>query len=336
MSVAEARWGRFHSRLRLVPILTPGIPHAKNRQRGGRAGQRLRITVMVAIFLARALSPTQAGEACPIARYLRIVYEPTEPAGGWRWLCQTAVRRLELRDGTVLHLLSAMHLGTQNYFESLEPYLREADTVIVEGFCGRLVREPLIADSELPEELLWGRRLMRMMARHTGLITQISWDEGLNDSKRWILGDLTSGEMLDAYRLWKPAPVDATTKKMILWMETAAVSPDQALRDRARSYARSEALRKLRDMCAFDGIMGDRIDRERERRLLETVKAKLGDHKKRIAILWGAAHMPLIEADVTKMGFKYVGTTWHDACGFEVQGEPLPVPEGDRPSTPPR
>jgi hypothetical protein len=67
------------------------------------------------------------------------------------------------------------------------------------------------------------------------------------------------------------------------------------------------------------GLNGTVILTERNKTVITALKRALADGKKRIAIFYGAAHMPDLAGQIEKMGFKPVETKWYQAWDTTIR-----------------
>jgi hypothetical protein len=67
------------------------------------------------------------------------------------------------------------------------------------------------------------------------------------------------------------------------------------------------------------GLNGTVILTERNKTVMAALKDALAKGKKRIAIFYGAAHMPDLAGQIEAMGFKPVATNWNEAWDVKIR-----------------
>ena len=249
--------------------------------------------------------------------YARIVWLRQDGQGYWR--IQTSARVLrDDRTGSRITLMSAVHVGKDSYYHSLALHLRDADLIISEGDWG------VTDDLELGEGLDWIRRRYRAVTELLSLTAQVHWEDSVRD-KRWIAADLSLQELNDQIEASETPVVGEKFKTRVRRMESAIegeLNPEETKRTRS-----------LAGRWVLWGVQG-RIDpngslmRTRDPVLFREVARQLesGRHK-RIVVLYGAAHMPILEARLHHaFTLWFEGSVWHDV--LEVKAQVLdPRPE---------
>lgn len=200
-------------------------------------------------------------------------------------------------------LISMIHLGEKGFFKAVNKELATCDLVLYEEQ----------GDSDL------GGLSGKMISDLTGLAfqgTEIPFNK-----KTWRSADLSSDAL---FRMLGMDP--AAMKRMKKMMKNmGGFKMDKRMLEsnpqlKAMMPSRAKIMAQLRNSGSSDamakgmGEMADVILYQRNAIAIgELTKASHEQHK-RVALIYGAAHMPAIEAYMTKtLHYKHTGTVWHDA-----------------------
>lgn len=274
--------------------------------------RRLAVVVLV-------LTPAVAGPpARDLGDYVRLVHFRKNREDPGVWIGQTSVREFRNPEtGATVVLLALVHSAGRGYYESLQPHIRDADAVLAEGTGGELGKSTL-KDEELPPNLGWFRRYKSVSARLLDLVSQSDWEAGLVD-KRWVLADMGRDEVLKFVRegaLSFPVELEAVVKR---WEAAAVDSAAPEALARARTEAWAYELQTFYKSTTMDEPTR-RLHDARENVLRNALRENIPLGKsRRIAVIYGAWHMPPIEATLKELGFEVEATCWHDciACKSE-------------------
>jgi hypothetical protein len=240
----------------------------------------------------------EVSESSPTGKYIRLVRdEKDRPLE-----LQTAVVRFvaddEDRKGLLVDLIAAVHIGEKEYYERLNEQFSNYDALLYELVAPEGTRVPKGgAKSNHPVSRL-----------QTGLKDLLDLDFQLDHvdyhSKNFVHADMspeTFSKSMDdrGESIWT----------LVLRMLGQSMAEEQkgegsvdaallmALFDKNRALALKRVLAvQFEDlegmMSAFNSADGSTLITERNKRALEVLKKEIGAGKKRLAIFYGAGHMP--------------------------------------------
>jgi hypothetical protein len=206
-------------------------------------------------------------------------------------------------------LISMIHLGEKGFFQAVKKELATCDLVLYEEQ----------GDSDL------GGLSGKMITGLTGLAfqgTEIPFNE-----KTWRSADLSSDALFRMLGM-DPAAMKRMKKMMKnmggFKLDKRMLESNPMLKQMIPS--REKIVAQLRGSGSSDkmaegfGEMADVILYQRNAIAIgELTKASHEEHK-RVALIYGAAHMPGIEAYLTKtLHYKHQGTVWHDAVYADAE-----------------
>jgi hypothetical protein len=276
----------------------------------------------ISLLLLILLTLPAPAEKAPakIGDYVR--YQKTSPAK-----LETAIVTMRAPGGQSLDLVSAVHLGEASYYQALNTRFKSYDAVLYE-----LILPEEVAGQRLPSKMEASGALsgmQGMMGRALGLTTQL--DNIDYSPKNFVHADLTQEglsrsmaarqESLMTYfqkLLLSSNSTGATTDLGVTEQELATLDFMAILSGTATAKDR-RTLKKIMatTMTSSDGAMNALGDtallNERNKAALKVVDTQVAAGKRKMALFYGAAHMPELETSLTKKGWKRVGATWIDA-----------------------
>jgi len=265
------------------------------------------------------LPPAVAGPpARDLGDYVRLVHFQKSREDPGVWIGQTSVRELRNPEsGATVVLLAITHIGRKDYYGSLTPHLRDAEVVLAEGDVGD-AKDGAQGD-ELPPDARWVLRSYEVCARLLGLIAQDEWQDSVVD-KRWVSADMDYERVLGEVKKGRLPSSDAF-KSFVEQLEAAlGDSATEAARADAKRRASNSIMRNFYEPQLTDEPE-QKLDEEREVYLKKTIREQVAKHK-RLAIVYGAWHMPVAEAALADLGFRLEGMCWLDCIVFEKPSEP--------------
>ncbi|RFC48648.1 MAG: hypothetical protein DVB23_000516 [Verrucomicrobia bacterium] len=276
---------------------------------------------LTSILPAQSVEP-KTGPASPASAIDSIRYIDL-PDG--RAELQTSVISLKNETGTVVDLVSAVHIGDASYFEALNQLLAGYDVVLYELVGGPVEQR----EEQAPNAELNGTRLLQSVVKSMlGLRYQL---DGI-DYKRpnFVHADATweDWERLNAEREQSMATLfaramemqnDPALKKEMEEMKTEEVftqilsavqefNPDKFKRSLAPMLSEAEGF-----VTKLEGKDGTVIITERNKIVMESVKEQVAKGHRKIAVFYGAGHMPDLQTRLETEGFKPAGNTWMTA-----------------------
>lgn len=236
---------------------------------------------------------------------------------------QTSVLTMQNSRGQELDLVSAVHVGSPTYYGELNKRFKGYDAVLYE-----LILPDEMAGQALPAQMNTGSGvsgIQGMIAKSMGLTTQI---EKINYSApNFVHADLTRNglaqkmaerqENLMTYMmkaLGSSGSIDQSqlgvTDKELAELDLMAVmSGRTSAKDR-------KVLRKLFGSALsssgvlLSGLGDSALIADRNQAALKVVRREVQSGKRRIALFYGAAHMPDLKKQLESEGWKRVRTDW--------------------------
>jgi len=286
----------------------------------------LALPVMVAVLAIPAAAeepkPLEKAHAAESA-FLRL---SKDPDGDLRSLDTSIVRYAPPKDrggstGLAVDLVAAVHIGSRSYYESLERRFKDYECVLYE----------LVAPekSRVPKP---GRKPSGMIGQaQTGLTSLLGLEFQLERidyaAKNFVHADLSPGEFDDAMERRGESWWTMFGKLMRESMnQKNAPSQDVSVGDLFGAiFGNDRELRLRRIMAvqftdmevltaAFSGEEGSTIITDRNAAAIDVMRREIAKGKRKIAIFYGAAHMPDFDTRLRKdFGLEPVRTDWLEA-----------------------
>ncbi len=284
----------------------------------------------------------KAPASAPAAEYTRLV-----ETSRWRGRFETAVTTFEDKEGRRVDLVSAVHIGDRAYYEELNRVLRDYERVLYEMVKpdGEPMPEPA------PEPALSNNPLsliQRFLSKALELDFQVdAIDYGaknfvhadisperlaeLVDEKAGGLIGLLLEAILDQLRRGSETQVPENVPDLGDLLG-ALFAPDRA--DRLKMMFG----RMLGDVeMAYAGLGTSKLQEiliaERNKVAVAALRTRLGAGDHRLAIFYGAAHMPDMAERLHELGFRRTASRWITAWRIgkpAAETRPAPAP-GRRP-----
>lgn len=270
------------------------------------------ITLLTLCLTATLVADTPNSSLTPFIRY-------SKAAGH----IETSVVHFRNAQGQELDLISAVHIGSSHYYRTLNDKFTEYDSVLYE-----LVLPDAMAGRPLPAQLETDSGvsgLQSMIARSLGLTSQVS---SVNYSaKNFVHADLTQNglaqkmaqrqESLLGYLMKamassgsaKTADLGVTDEELAQLDLMSLMSGQTTTRDR-------KILRKLfaAALASSGGVLSAMSDTaiisERNLAALEVVEREARAGTQKMALFYGAAHMPDLKRGLEKQGWVAGKTEW--------------------------
>lgn len=273
------------------------------------------------IFSARLVVPDAPAEREEPGPYLR--YD--RPRDGAPGSLKVAVKRFrDLEGGNDLFLVGVIHIGEAAYYERLQGILDSMDWVLFEGVGGSGEGGGAGGGEDRTATLDVIIKLQLMMKASLGLEYQkdcIDYDRNF-----WINADLTwdqvsakldeeNLELIPAEKL--VTPFFRTFFKFVDPKKTQ-LSRRESMRLRKLLAPFLENAKQLLERMNTRGMQEVVINARNIHVASETGKKLAKGSGRWIAVFYGAAHMPDLEARLTSMlRLRYAGTAWLDAWVIE-------------------
>lgn len=275
---------------------------------------------LVAALLVPAMLPAQPDAPKPILDSVRFQNKPD----GCSEL-QTAVVSFQNGDGVIVDLVSAVHIGDPSYFRHLNQHLSTYDVVLYE-----MVGGPMESPGESQPNPAIGitHLLQRVVQSMLGLKYQLdgidyrqpnfvhadaTWDqwEELMAAKNQSLTTLfmRAFEMQDNEEV-KKAVESVHGEEAMTSILTAVTefNPEKFKRCLAPLLSESESV-----IQTLEGDEGTVLISERNKIVMEGLQDQIRNGRKRVAIFYGAGHMPDFKHRLEGIGFTERRTDWMTA-----------------------
>jgi hypothetical protein len=262
-------------------------------------------------------NPQAAAPAPDSIRYLE------RPDG--RAELQTAVISLKNATGAQVDLVSAVHIADEAYFEAMNQLLATYDVVLYELVGGPMEQRD---EQKAATELGASHLLQRVVQSMLGLRYQL---DGIDYSRpNFVHADATweDWEKMTQAREQNMATLfaramemqnDPEMKKEMEKMSSEDVftqilsavqefSPDKFKRSLAPMLSQSEGF-----VTMLEGKDGTVLITERNKIVIQSVDEQIAKGHRKIAVFYGAGHMPDLEARLQAKGFTSAGTQWMSA-----------------------
>lgn len=230
-------------------------------------------------------------------------------------------RRDPKRAGYFVDLVAAVHVGERSYYDELNKTFRDYDAVLYE-----LVAP---ADANVPTPGGTSAHPVSVLQAAIKNVLELEFQLDRIDYQRpnFVHADLSPDEFRESMNNRDESFTKMFFRLMGQGMADQAKDParssDLAIfsalfsRDRAVELKRAMAVQfenMEQSTAAFEGPNGSTIITERNKRAMEILKAQMQDGKKRLAIFYGAAHLPDFDRNLTsEFGFQRDSDRWIEA-----------------------
>ncbi len=270
-------------------------------------------------------NPPAAGPQ--VSDYIR--YVETDPAAESK--LQTALTRFSKGD-LIVDLVAVVHLGDADYYANLDDYLKRYDAVLYELVGGQFSKEALEPSAEIDAV----RGLQQMAKAFLGLEFQL---ENINyEAANFVHADVdwTEYEELMAARnqsfgtIFQRAMAlaedsegggivtdEAAMNAMMNQLVAAVLTGNSSALKRSLAPFLGEAEELITQIEGEDGTV---LVTERNKVVMTRLYEVAAVGQRKLAVFYGAGHMPDLEARLLAEGFTKGDTTWADAWTIEPVG----------------
>lgn len=301
---------------------------------------RFVLAAVAVMFVAPALhaeGPAQSdktAESRDVAVPAKFMRFTDDGHGGGRF--ETAVVTFKNKDGVAVQLVGAIHIGEKSYYEQLNKDFAKDDAVLYELVSPKgmdVPRRGLKSDNPI-------NQLQHLLKDVLNLDFQL---DDIDYSKpNFVHADMDAqtfqklreerGETFQAMllkQLMKAFSPDSGKKDNAAPEEQ--VDPEQMLDQAIEMFTRPDMERQIKLAVArqldkidntamgLDGPNGSVILTERNKVALKVLKETIDKGKKKIAIFYGAAHLPDMSKRLEKMGFTPVAVDWNTAWDLTIR-----------------
>jgi hypothetical protein len=237
--------------------------------------------------------------------------------------------------GVSVHLIAAVHIADTSYYQRLSAEFDGYDAVLYELIKPRNAAAPGgNGAGEKSNNLI--SKFQRFLKNSLNLDYQL---DAIDYTKaNFIHADLDSEtfEKMQAERgesMWTLLMKQMSDE----WSNPAASGPDESVDEQARDaiqfLCRPDGERRLKMSIAhqmeqveavaagLSGPNGTVILSERDKAAVAVLQKTILEGKRKIAIFYGAAHMPDISRRIEELGFRPVGVEWHEAWDITYRAD---------------
>lgn len=286
---------------------------------------RTALTILLVMGAAAAQTPSPlAGAGTP--GYLRLLESET----GLQAL-QTSITRFQRPDGLVVDLVSAVHVGDEGYYQTLNHAFLDYDAVLYELVADPGTRPPARGEQaalSTVSRLQVGMKNLLALSHQLDLIDY--------SASNFVHADFTP----DQFSASMKSRGESIFLMMLNTWLTAMTTPglvrpvsDVELFKALFADDRSLALKSLlaRQFADIDGVMasfsggekGSTLITERNKRALQVLRSQVEQGHRRLAIFYGAGHMADFEQRLAdEFGLRPVSRSWVDAWNLRPPVSP--------------
>ena len=300
-----------------------------------RVFQRLVLAACVLpVFPARAAAPPVPDDGGAEVNYVRFIEDKT----GAR--LQTGIATFTSPKGARVDLIGAVHVGDKAYYQALNKIFTGYEAVLYEMVGGEFRDRAKRAATDKDARLTGIGSLQAMMKDALGLHSQMEGVDYL--AKNFVHADMTTRQFFDTQEQKGETFLGLWWKAVQAQMDVAEKSPrtnQPGLVKLLEILCRKDSATELKRLVAREfeeiesilgGVESDGgtvILGERNRVALEVMDREIARGRKRLAIFYGAAHLPDMESRLLARGFKKTKLHWVTA--WDLPPEPPPAPPAE-------
>ena len=270
----------------------------------------LLLLVLTHATLAEVAGSNQAG----FDKFIRYTKTPGK--------LETSVVSFQNSRDQIIDLIAAVHIGSSAYYDNLNRQFKSYDAVLYE-----LVLPDEMAGQRLPSQMETGSGvsgMQGMMAKSLGLTTQIGKVD--YSAENFVHADLTQSGLSQAMNANQESVMGYVMQAMasgeldesslgISEQELAQIDFMAILNGTAKPKDR-QILRKLfaSALASSGGLMstmgGTALIKARNEAAMKVVDKQSAAGKRRLALFYGAAHMPDLEKRLRAKGWRKTSSKW--------------------------
>jgi len=290
--------------------------------------------VPVVLSLMFPVCPVLSQEQDPELEKVDYIRFQSAGTGGEPDLLQTAVVRFQRRN-VIVDLVAAVHLGDKKYFENLNLRLKQYDAVLYEMVGGRYPSKEAQSTkgdlSDIRTLQTLATQLLNLEFQIEGIDykapnfvhADVSWAQyqKLKEAKNQSMATFLA-RAVNLAQSGKIAGIpgdDASVNNLLSEVLTALSTGDSAWLKRKIAPILSEAESMIAQIEGNDGTV---IVSERNKVVMAKLKealARSGGGTRKIAVFYGAGHMPDLEKRLIADGFQKMSRTWLTAWKISDQ-----------------
>lgn len=270
-----------------------------------------------------APAPAKADAADKDTKFLRFVED--DDGGG---KLETAIATYRDKDGKLVHLVAAVHIGERAYYENLAKTFSGYDAVLYE-----MVKPK---DAPIPGVGVRSDSIVSMFQRMMKDVLELEFQLDALDynARNFIHADLDAETFSQMQADRGENLLTLMLKQMMAEMEKPTQMPEITLAELAAALLSPDSSRHFKLMLArqfedmeakvagLEGKNGTVILTERNKAAVKVLQEQLAAGKKNLGVFYGAAHMPDLAKRVRQMGFKPAGETqWKKAWDLTIRAD---------------
>lgn len=285
------------------------------------------LAAFVPIFAGAQVEKPISETPKPVSDYVRFLKAETADQSD---VLQTAIVRFERKsDGKVVDLVAVVHIGDQRYYDQIDLVLKNYDAVLYELVGGEFSQRAV----NPPAEEMGGVRGMQGIAKSLlGLEFQLDsvdyeaknfihadvlWDEfnQLMVAKNQSMATMFSRamELASKGEIEGMPTSEKDSNAMLISLIGSLASGDSAALKRTIAPFLAEAETLITQLEGEDGTV---LVSERNKVVMKKLKSEIGAKKSKLAIFYGAGHMPDLEDRLIADGFTKKNFSW--ATAWEI------------------
>ena len=247
---------------------------------------------------------------------------------------ETAVLTLKNKDGVVIRLVGAVHIGEKSYYQALNKSFEHDDAVLYElvkpkdggipkpgqksdnliNQIQHLMKEVLNLDFQL-DDIDYSKPNFVHADMDAETFAKMQQERGETFEQLMLKQFMKAFQGNDAKEHKPDEPVDP--QKLIDGMIEMFTRPDM---ERQIKVAFAKQLDKMEDSAmGLDNPGGSVIVTERNKVAMKVLENTIASGKRKISIFYGAAHMPDMVTRVQEMGFKPAAVEWTTAWDLTIR-----------------
>jgi len=284
------------------------------------------LTIIVVLFLT-ALAPAQSTAPATTQsadlHFLR--FRGDSKTGG---TLQTADMEFTNDAGVHVRLVSAVHIADKSYFDDLNDSFKKCDAVLYEMVkpADRGVPHPGESNSDIS-------RLQRFLKDTLDLEFQL--DAIDYEAPNFVHADMDA----ETFQRMQEQRGESFASLMLSSLMRSLANPGASAtyegepEDSLDLMTRPDGTRQFklilarrmgdieRDAMGLDAMNGTVLLTERNKAATKVLRDTIKSGKKKLAVFYGAAHMPDLADRLDLMGFHHVSTQWRDAWDVHIRDD---------------
>jgi hypothetical protein len=227
---------------------------------------------------------------------------------------QTALVRYQRNDGVQVDLVGAVHVADRAYFDELNRRFTAYDVVLYELVGGPHPGKKELRAGAADERLAWLGRLQETLRRSLELEGQLDCiDYG---AANFLHADLSTEAFFESQQEHQETFLGLWLKALQAQKAAAGDRPQPGLAALLRILFSGDSATEMKRLIGreFDGLEpvlagveaggGTTLVGERNRHALEVMQREVANGRRRLAIFYGAAHLPDLEKRLLALGFR--------------------------------